>query len=216
MTELLRHPRTMKKLQKELRRITNGNPDITEYDLEKFPYLKAVIKETLRLHPLVPLFIPREARSDVKVMGYNIAARTMLIVNACAIGRDPTAWDAPEEFRLERFLAHDFLMIDVRGNSFQLIPFGSSRRGRPGITFAVVINKLDLAILVSKFDWELSRGVKGEDLDTIENHGTTIRRELSLLVVANPRSFKSKENHHHLIGRKLPNTPILGDGRIAH
>ncbi|KAL6973135.1 unspecific monooxygenase [Sarracenia purpurea var. burkii] len=188
MTKLLRYPPTMKQLQKEVRQIANGKLDITENDLKKLPYLKAVIKETLRLHPPVPL-VPRGARSDVKVMGYNVTARTMVIVNAWAIGRDPATWDAPEDFRPERFLADDSTMIDFRGHDFQLIPFGSGRRGCPGIAFAMAINELVLANLVCKFDWELPKGVKMEDLDTIECFGLNIHREVPLLVVPNPRSF---------------------------
>ena len=78
-------------------------------------YLKAVIKETLCLHPPVPLLIPRSAREDVKVNGYDIAARTMVITNAWAIGRDPETWDEPEEFLPERFLNSS---IDIKGRDF--------------------------------------------------------------------------------------------------
>ncbi|KAL6973137.1 hypothetical protein U1Q18_027316 [Sarracenia purpurea var. burkii] len=119
-------------------------------------------------------------------MGYSNTARTMVIVNASAIGRDPATWDAPEDFRLERFLADDSTMIEFRGHNFQLIPFGSGRRGCPGITFAMAINELVLANLVCKFDWELPKGVKMEDLDTIECFGLNIHREIPLLVVPNP------------------------------
>ncbi|KAL6177536.1 hypothetical protein ACLB2K_049062 [Fragaria x ananassa] len=55
MTEILRHPRVCRKLQIEAMEIANGKPDITESDLDNMHYLKAVIKETLRLHPPIPL-----------------------------------------------------------------------------------------------------------------------------------------------------------------
>ncbi|KAH7528349.1 hypothetical protein FEM48_Zijuj05G0063200 [Ziziphus jujuba var. spinosa] len=55
---LKRHPQVLKKLRNEVAEIANGKPDITESDLDKMHYLKAVIKETLRLYPPIPLLVP--------------------------------------------------------------------------------------------------------------------------------------------------------------
>lgn len=150
MTELLRHPAVMKELQEEVRRITNGQADITEDDMEQMKYLKAVIKKTLRLHPLIPLLVPRESVQDVKINKYNIASGTRVITNAWAIHRDPTTWEEPEKFHPERFLNSS---IDFKGQDFQLIPFGSGRRGCPGILFAIANNEIVIANLMSKFNW---------------------------------------------------------------
>lgn len=185
MSVLLQHPRVMKRLQDEIRGIAKGKPRITEEDLEKSKYLKAVVKETLRLHPPIPMPIPREARQDAKVMGYDVAAKTMVIANLWAIGRDPKAWENPDEFRPERFLDSS---IDFKGNDFQFIPFGAGRRGCPGISFATAINEIVLANLVNKFDWELPKGMRMEDLDMTESNDFTIRRKTPLLAVAIPHS----------------------------
>ncbi|KAG5618039.1 hypothetical protein H5410_017863 [Solanum commersonii] len=88
-------------------------------------YLKAVIKETLRLHAPVPLLVPRELMKEVKLLDYNIPAKTQVFINAWAIGRDPLSWDDPEVYLPERFLTSD---IDVNGQNFELIPFGAARR----------------------------------------------------------------------------------------
>ncbi|PSS07727.1 Cytochrome P450 71A8 like [Actinidia chinensis var. chinensis] len=184
MTELLRHPRVLKKVQIEVREVLKGKDDIAD-DFEKMLYLKAVMKETFRLHPPIPLLVPRQAREDVKVMGYDIAAGTMVIINAWAIGRDPALWDEPEEFRPERFLNSP---IDFKGLDFQLIPFGAGRRGCPGITFAMAVNELVLANLLHKFDWALPGGAKAEDLDITECPGVAIHRRIPLLAVATPWS----------------------------
>ncbi|KAK3004373.1 hypothetical protein RJ639_020012, partial [Escallonia herrerae] len=98
MAELLRHPKVMKKLQDEVREFARGKPKISEDDLEKMHYLKAVIKETLRLHAPVPLLVPRESTQDVKIMGCD----TQVFINTWAIGRDPSLWEDAEEFHPER------------------------------------------------------------------------------------------------------------------
>ncbi|XP_049395543.1 cytochrome P450 736A117-like [Solanum stenotomum] len=182
MTELLRHPGAMNKLQNEAREITKAeNETLSEDDLDKMHYLKAVIKETLRLHPPIPLLVPRQARQDVKVMGYDVAAGTMVITNGWAIGRDPEIWDDAEEFKPERFLNSS---IDFKGHDFGLIPFGAGRRGCPGISFAMATNELVLANVVREFDWKLPNGAKGDDLDMTECTGLTIHRKVPLFAVA--------------------------------
>ncbi|GFZ03855.1 cytochrome P450, family 71, subfamily A, polypeptide 22 [Actinidia rufa] len=183
MSELLRNPRVMKKLQHEVREILAGKSKIVEDDLEKMQYLKAVIKETLRLRPPIPLLVPREARQDTKVMGYDVAAGTMVITNMWAIGRDPGIWDEPEEFRPERFLNSS---VDFKGQDFQLIPFGAGRRGCPGISFAMVTSELVLANLMCKFDWALPGGARAEDLDMTETIGATHTEKKSPSCPCNP------------------------------
>lgn len=180
MTELLRHPGAMSKLQNEAREI---NDIVCEDDLDKMHYLKAVIKETLRLHPPIPLLVPREARQDVKVMGYDIAAGTMVITNGWMIGRDPEYWDDAEAFKPERFLNSS---IDFKGQDFGLIPFGAGRRGCPGISFAMATNELVLANVVREFNWQLPNGGKGDDLDMTECTGLTSHRKVPLFALATP------------------------------
>ncbi|KAJ0804439.1 putative cytochrome P450 [Helianthus annuus] len=184
ISELIRHPRVMKKLQKEVTEIAHGKPMITEDDLEKMTYLHAVLKEALRLHTPAPLLISRESTQDVKLMGYDISAGTQVIINAWAIGRDPSQWEEPEMFCPERFLNNS---IDYRGHNFEYIPFGAGRRGCPGIHFAIVVNELALANLVYKYDFALPEEVKGEELDMTEITGLVLRRKSPLLVVATPR-----------------------------
>ncbi|KAJ9567909.1 hypothetical protein OSB04_003875 [Centaurea solstitialis] len=175
MTEL-RHPQAMKKMQQETQEIGQGRSMISEDDLYKMPYLRAIIKETLRLHPPLPLLIPHESTQDVKVLGYDIAAGTQVIVNAWAIGRDSSTWADPNEFQPERFLNSP---IDYKGFHFELIPFGVGRRGCPGIHFAMIINELVFANLVYKFDFALDRR---ESLDMSETLGLTAQKKCPLLV----------------------------------
>ncbi|KAH6790127.1 hypothetical protein C2S51_005133 [Perilla frutescens var. frutescens] len=182
MTELLRHPTMMEKLQGEVREIIKQEEeDITDDDLEKMHYLKAVVKEALRVHPPLPLLVPRVASKDVQIKGFDISAGTVVMINAWAIGRDPVSWDEPEKFMPDRFLNSS---TDFRGLDFEFIPFGAGRRGCPGITFAVVAIELVLANLMHKFDWKLAHGVEGKDLDMNESPGLTVHRAVPLLAVA--------------------------------
>ncbi|XP_050223172.1 cytochrome P450 736A117-like [Mercurialis annua] len=183
MTELLRHPEIMKRVQNEIRGIAKDKVFISETDLNELQYLKAVIKETSRMHPPIPLLLPRVATKDIKLQGYDIAAGTQVIINAFAIGRDPALWDQAEEFRPDRFLNSS---IDFRGHDFELIPFGSGRRICPGIQFAMITDELALANLLFKFDWTLHGVAKREDLDTTESTGIAIHKRNPLLVVATP------------------------------
>ncbi|KAM3362171.1 hypothetical protein P3S68_017025 [Capsicum galapagoense] len=183
MTELLRHPKAMEKLQNEVRGLAQGKSKVTEDDLENMQFLKAVIKETLRLHPPVPLLIPRQSTEDIELLGYLIPSKTQILINAWTIGRDPLSWENPEEYRPERFLNSK---IDVKGLNFELIPLGAGRRGCPGIAFAVVINGLALARLVHEFNFALPEGLTTENLEMTEGSGVTIRRKSPLLAVATP------------------------------
>ncbi|KVH87895.1 cytochrome P450 [Cynara cardunculus var. scolymus] len=175
----------MKELQEEVSAVGQGRPMILEKDLKKMQYLKATIKETLRLYPPLPLLIPREPTQDVKLMGYDIPMGTQTIINAWAIGRDPTLWEEPEKFWPERFLNSS---TDYKGLHFELLPFGSGRRGCPGIQFAIAIYELALANVIYKFDLALPNGVKGKDLDMSETVSSiTLNKKSPLLVMATSR-----------------------------
>ncbi|XP_024175953.2 cytochrome P450 736A117 [Rosa chinensis] len=185
MSELMRNPRVMTKLQNEVREVVGKKEDITEDDLVEMNYLKAVIKETFRLHPPLPLLVPRMSNKNVKINGYNITAKTQVMVNAWAIGRDPKSYTNAEQYEPERFLNS---AIDYKGNDFELIPFGSGRRGCPGIQFTIALIEIVLANIVHKFNWKLPDGATAEDLDMSESTGITASRKYPLEVVARPYS----------------------------
>ncbi|KAF2320205.1 hypothetical protein GH714_025896 [Hevea brasiliensis] len=112
MAELLRKPEAMRKVKEELNEVVGENRNVEESDIEKLPYLQAVVKEALRLHPSVPLLVPRNTMQDTNFMGYHIAKDTQVFVNAWAIGRDPDSWEDPLTFKPERFLGSN---IDYKG-----------------------------------------------------------------------------------------------------
>ncbi|KAK9049962.1 hypothetical protein SSX86_031069 [Deinandra increscens subsp. villosa] len=183
MSELIKNPRVMNKLQLEAREIAMGKDMISEEDLERMPYLKAVLKESLRLHTPAPLLVPRITIQDVELMGYDVAGGTHVIINAWAIGRDPALWEESNEFRPERFLNNS---INYQGLQFEWLPFGGGRRSCPGVQFSVPVIELALANIVYKFDMMLPYGMKNEDLDMKEAFGLTINMKSALLVTPCP------------------------------
>ncbi|KAM3329491.1 hypothetical protein ACQJBY_026511 [Aegilops geniculata] len=182
MAELITHPDSMRKLQQELRAAVGASGHvITEDHLHKLHYLKAVVKETLRLHPPIPLLVPREPQNDAEILGHHVPAGTRVVINAWAVGRDPAAWERAEEFVPERFLDG---AVDYKGQDFQLIPFGAGRRGCPGVGFAAPTIEMALASLMYHFDWEPAGGAS---LDMREVNGLAVRLKSGLPLVAKPR-----------------------------
>ncbi|OEL29881.1 Premnaspirodiene oxygenase [Dichanthelium oligosanthes] len=184
MAELMRNPSVMRKAQDEVRHVLAGLEIVTEDNLSGLRYLPLVIKEALRLHPPAPLLIPRESRSPCRVLGFDVPAGVMVLVNAWAIGRDPSSWEAPEEFMPERFENSD---VDFKGTDFEFIPFGAGRRMCPGIGFGLANMDLALACLLYHFDWELPDGMEPGELDMTEKLGITTRRLSDLLLVPTVR-----------------------------
>ncbi|KAF3666239.1 hypothetical protein FXO37_10680 [Capsicum annuum] len=98
LTELLRHPEAMDKVKTEISKVIGPNRKFEESDIDNLPYMQAVTKESLRLHPPIPFLIPRETIQDTKFMGYDVPKGTRVLVNTWAIGRNPECWGDPVSF----------------------------------------------------------------------------------------------------------------------
>ncbi|TXG46893.1 hypothetical protein EZV62_026187 [Acer yangbiense] len=186
MTELMKNPRVMKKLQAEIRSSVGemiNKPQLVEGTVcENLKYLNMVFKETLRLHPPSVLMIPHLAQQHIKIGGYDVYPNTRIQVNVFAIGRDPETWKNPEEFYPERF-ENEAIGIDFLGQNFELLPFGSGRRVCPGITMATATFEFVLGNLLYHFDWKLPNGMKTEDLSMEEELGLTVHKKIPLCLV---------------------------------
>ena len=167
MTELMRNPRVMKKVQSEIRNQIGGKSMICLDDIDQLHYLKMVINETWRLHPPAPLLVPREVMSEFEINGYTIPAKTRLYVNVWGIGRDPDTWKDPEEFLPERF--------------------GSGRRMCPAMYMGTTMVEFGLANLLYHFDWKLPEGMVVEDIDMEESPGLNASKKNELVLV--PRKY---------------------------
>ncbi|CAN6363740.1 unnamed protein product [Urochloa humidicola] len=183
MAELMQNPRKMAKLKAEVRGCAaKGKELVTEQDMSGMSYLKAVMKESMRLHAPGPLLIPHFSTAECEVEGYKLPSGTRVIVNAWAIGRDPTCWESAEEFMPERFMEEGVdADSDFFGNDFRFLPFGSGRRMCPGINFTIATFEIILANLVYHFDWELPQGSTG--IDMTESYGMDVHRKEKLPLV---------------------------------
>ncbi|KAK5787378.1 hypothetical protein PVK06_042032 [Gossypium arboreum] len=185
MAELLHNPRTLKTVQAELRNhLGYHGRGLEEKDIENLPYLKAIIKEILRLHPPLPFLVPHMAMDSCKMLGYHIPKETQVLVNVWAIGRDPKTWENPSEFKPERFL--ELNTMDYKGHHFEFIPFGSGRRMCPAVPLVSRLLPMALGSLLHCFDWSLADGVKPEDLDMSERMRITLRKSVPLKALAIP------------------------------
>lgn len=182
LPELIKHPHVMKKVQEELQKVVGLNRKVEESDLNHLQYLEMVIKEIFRMHPPIPL-LPRESIEDCNINGYHIPKKSRIVINAWAIGRDPSTWVDPHKFNPDRFLDVK-IKVDMKGSDFQLIPFGYGRRGCPGMQLALIVVRLVVAQLVHCFDWKLQNGMNQGDLDMAEEYGLTCPRSQKLMIMS--------------------------------
>nr|ALG05143.1 cytochrome P450 [Sinopodophyllum hexandrum] len=188
LSELFKHPKAMKKVQAELEDVVREDRMVQESDLVKLDYLDAVIKESMRLHPVAPLLLPHESMEDLSINGYYIPKKCRVIVNTWTIGRDARVWsENVNEFYPERFMQTN---MDFKGHDLRFTPFGSGRRGCPGQQLGAIIVQLVVAQLVHCFNWELPNGMLHGDLDMNEKFGVTMTRATHLLAIPTIR-FRS-------------------------
>ncbi|KAL7603834.1 hypothetical protein Lser_V15G18855 [Lactuca serriola] len=180
---LLNNPRALKIAQDELDEHVGRKRVVEESDLKNLVYLDAIVKETLRLYPPGPLGLPHESMEDCIIGGYNIPKGTRLMTNYWKIQHDPDKWSDPEEFQPERFLT-SHKHVDVKGNNYELLPFGSGRRVCPGIPFALRALNITLATLIQQF---VLKKPSNEPIDMSESAGVTISKAIPLEVLLAPR-----------------------------
>lgn len=184
ISEVIKRPEIIKKVTEELDRVIGRERWVKEEEIQNLPYIDAIVKETMRLHPVAPMLVPRQSREDATYNGYEIPAGTRVLVNVWTIGRDPAIWDNPNEFIPERFLDKS---IDVKGHDFELLPFGSGRRMCPGYSLGLKVIQVSLANLLHGFNWRLPDGMKVADLSMDEIFGLSTPKKEPLHAVAEPK-----------------------------
>nr|XP_043618546.1 cytochrome P450 CYP82D47-like [Erigeron canadensis] len=179
---LVKNPKVLKAARDELDFHVGRDRIVEESDINNLVYLQAIVKESLRLYPAAPLSTTHESLEDCVVAGYNIPKGTRLITNLWRLHRDTNVWSNPDEFHPERFLASQ-KGIDLKGQNFELLPFGSGRRMCPAVSFALPVLHLSLASLIQGFELKPLK----EPVDMSEVFVQTVMRASPLEVLVNPR-----------------------------
>lgn len=187
LSELLRSPSIIDKATEELDRVIGKERWVEENDIPNLPYIRAIIKETMRLHPVAPMLVPRIARENAQISGYDVPEGTRVLVNTWTIQRDPSVYENPEEFSPDRFIHGPMAAVDVKGQDFELLPFGSGRRMCPGYSLGLKVIESSMANLLHGFVWRLPEGVNPKDLDMEEIFGLSNPKKNPLVVFAKPR-----------------------------
>lgn len=153
LAALLDNECVLKKVQEELDTVVGRNRLVEESDIKNLVYFQAVIKETFRLYPAATISVPHKAIEDCQILGYHVPKGTLVLANIWKLQQDPHVWPDPDEFKPERFLSRS--STDVRGQHFELIPFGAGRRACPGISFSLQVIQLTLARLFQGFELQV-------------------------------------------------------------
>nr|WGJ64302.1 CYP82D-1 [Lysionotus pauciflorus] len=179
---LLNNPNDLKRAYEELDTVVGREKRLNESDIQNLVYLQAIVKETLRLYPALPL-PGREFTEDCTVGGYHIPKGTRLIVNLWKLHRDPNVWaEEPSSFRPERFLTSN--PSTAGAQHFEYIPFGAGRRMCPAMNFGVQMLHLVLADFLHAFDVTTPND---EMVDMTEGTGLTNMKVTPLRVLVAPR-----------------------------
>ncbi|KAE8664473.1 hypothetical protein F3Y22_tig00112762pilonHSYRG00057 [Hibiscus syriacus] len=154
MLHLVMNQEIQNKLYQEIVGVVGKNGDIKDEDVEKMPYLEAVVKETFRRHPPGHFLLSHAAIKDTELGGYTIPAGAYVEFYTAWITENPDIWSNPNEFRPERFLQGDGVDVDVTGTrAVKMLPFGAGRRICPAWNLGVLHIKLLTAKMIQAFKW---------------------------------------------------------------
>ncbi|CAA7022396.1 unnamed protein product [Microthlaspi erraticum] len=156
MAEIINNRKVLERLREEIDSVIGKTRLIQETDLPNLPYLQAIVKEGLRLHPPTPLIV-RELDEGCDIGGFYAPKNTTLVVNAYAMMRDSGSWEDPDEFKPERFLASLTREDEeIKEKTLNYLPFGSGRRGCTGENLGSIFVGTAIGVMVQCFDWEVN------------------------------------------------------------
>ncbi|KAI3831681.1 hypothetical protein MKW92_017501 [Papaver armeniacum] len=167
LTFLVREQKIQEKLYREINNVTGGKRPVKVEDLNKLPYLQAVMKETMRMKPIAPMAIPHKASKDTSLMGKKVNKGTVVMVNLYAIHHNPAVFPELYKFMPEKFLKDangDGSLGDIKKMESSLLAFSAGMRICAGMELGKLQLAFGLASLVNEFKWDCVADGKLPDL----------------------------------------------------
>jgi len=152
---LVAYPEAQRNAHQEIDRVVGQDRMPTLGDLERMPYIRAIILEAHRFRPVAPLSIPHSTSAAEEYGGYIIPKDTTIFVNVWGIFHDPALFEDPENFIPERYLLNEHgTKPGVDGTDLKpTFPFGFGRRICPGMHLAFNSININAINLLWAFDF---------------------------------------------------------------
>ncbi|CAJ1944220.1 unnamed protein product [Sphenostylis stenocarpa] len=151
LARMVLHPEIQGKAQSEIESVVGSGRSVSDEDLPNLPYVRGIVKETLRMHPPGPLLSwARLSIHDTQIGNHFVPAGTTAMVNMWGITHDKQVWSDPEDFKPERFVKEE---VQIMGSDLRLAPFGAGRRVCPGKALGLATVELWLAIFLQNLKW---------------------------------------------------------------
>ena len=170
---LTQHPEIQQRLQQEADQVLAG-ADASYDDLDRLPFTRAVITETLRLYSPVWI-LPRQATTEVELGGYLLPAKSRILFSPYALNRDARVHRDPDRFDPGRWASNDYTRSDLRTSFF---PFGQGIRNCIGEGFAWTESILLLSAIAARWQLRLADGATVHP----EISSTLVPSELPIIV----------------------------------
>ena len=145
-------PEVEGRLHQEIDQVLGERP-ATYADVTDLKYTRAVIEETMRLYPPLPILL-REVIADDTIRKREVPAGSIMLVAPWLLHRHKQYWDKPDHFLPERFLD----TAPRKPDPYVYIPFSGGPRGSLGKDFALVEMTLCLAMLARRFRLQVAEG----------------------------------------------------------
>lgn len=167
LLHLVQDQHIQERLYNEIISVVGKDGVVTEGDVEKMPYLGAVVKETFRRHPPSHFLLSHAATKETELGGYTIPADASVEFYTAHLSDDPNTWEEPGSFRPDRFLEGDGVGVDVTGTKgVKMVPFGAGRRICPAMTLGTLHVHMMLARMVQAFKWVPAPGAPPDPTET--------------------------------------------------